>query len=289
MISTLHPYISNSKLLLGGMLILEHRIEVEKGVSLFVNDIGKGEPVILLHGWPLNQKMYEYQMNVLPSWGFRAIAIDFRGYGKSDAPYEGYDYSTMADDVRKVIDKLKLKNSVLAGFSMGGAIAIRYMARHKAHRISKLMLFGAAAPAFVKSTEWPFGRTTFEVESMLHETNNNRPLMIEGLLKNFFYQKLDQPFHRWFQSIALQAAGYATAFSLKALRDEVLFHDLNKITVPTAIFHGKHDRICPFDFAKTMHKKIQSSKLISFEQSGHGLFFEELDKFNHELKKFISQ
>lgn len=111
-------------------------VQVEPNVSIFVEDIGQGTPVVFLHGWPVNYKMFEYQLNVLPNQGIRAIAIDFRGYGKSDAPSTGYDYDRMADDVRAVIDDLELTDVVLAGFSMGGAIAVHYMARHAGHGVS---------------------------------------------------------------------------------------------------------------------------------------------------------
>ncbi len=115
-----------------------HYIKTEEHVTLFVEDIGHGRPIIFLHGWPLNHKMFEYQMNELPKRGFRFIGVDLRGYGQSDRPWEGYDYDTMADDVKAVIYTLQLENAILAGFSMGGAIAIRYMARHEGADVDKL-------------------------------------------------------------------------------------------------------------------------------------------------------
>ena len=104
-----------------------HYIEVEDGVKVFVEDIGTGQPVVFIHGWPLNSKSFEMQANELALRDFRFIGIDLRGFGKSDKPWTGYDYDTQASDVKAVVDQLGLDNFVLAGFSMGGAIAIRYM------------------------------------------------------------------------------------------------------------------------------------------------------------------
>lgn len=134
-------------------------VQVEPNVKVYVEDIGEGTPVVFLHGWPVNYKMFEYQLNVLPNHGIRAIAIDFRGYGLSDKPSTGYDYDRMADDVRAVIDDLELKDAVLAGFSMGGAIAVHYMARHKGHGVSKLALLSAARPVFTQREGYPYGLT----------------------------------------------------------------------------------------------------------------------------------
>jgi len=266
---------------------MEHLIKVDKGVSLFVKDLGEGTPIVFLHGWPINHEMYEYQSNLFPQMGFRFVAIDFRGYGKSSAPLTGYDYNTMADDVRKVIDRLKLKNIILAGFSMGGAIAIRYMAKHNGHRVRKLALFGACAPSFIQSPNNLKGHTNAEIKKIHYDLLHNRPLYIESLIKEFFYEKYDHSFKDWFRYLCLTSSSYATISSLMALRDERLGEDLKTIKVPTAIFHGIHDLICPYEFAEQMHKEIGNSRIITFEKSGHGLFFDEMDKFNNELLDFI--
>ncbi|WP_108671036.1 alpha/beta fold hydrolase [Peribacillus acanthi] len=266
---------------------MEHYIKVEKNVSLFVNDIGRGTPILCIHGWPVNHKMYEYQMNEIPKKGFRFIGVDLRGFGKSSHPWEGYTYDRMADDIRKVVDALKLKKFILAGFSMGGAVAIRYMARHKSHRVSKLMLFGAAAPSFVQRPGYSYGKTREEVNVLIKSVQTNRPKALEDFGKLFFYKKVDPSFSLWFQSLEWEASSYGTIFSLEALRDEDLRKDFTSITVPTAIFHGVLDKICPFEFAKEMNKAIKGSTLVPFEKSGHGLFFDELEKFNRELFLFL--
>lgn len=243
---------------------------------------------MFLHGWPANHKMFEYQFNQLPQLGYRCIGVDFRGFGDSDRPWNGYNYDRMADDIRAVIDALELEDVVLAGHSMGGAIAIRYMARHAGHKIIKLALFGAAAPVFTQRPDYPYGKTKEEVDKLIQGTYTNRPQMLADIGDIFFTRYLTESFIDWFQSLGLEAAGHATAICLASLRDEDLRPDLADIHVPTAIFHGKQDKVCPFVFGELMHAEIKDSELIPFYYSGHGLFYCEMKKFNRELIRFMS-
>jgi non-heme chloroperoxidase len=264
-------------------------ISVEQNVNIFVEDLdpGHGKPILFLHGWPANHKMFEYQFNQLPKMGYRCIGIDYRGFGKSDRPWKGYSYNRLTDDIRIVIDTLRLENVILVGHSMGGAIAIRYMARHTGHKISKLALLGAAAPAFTQRPDYPYGKTKEEVNKLIEETYTDRPKMLEGFGDIFFNTYLSESFKEWFNGLGIEASGHAIAMCAISLRDEDLRQDLSKINVPTGIFHGKHDKVCPYVFAELMHAGIQGSKLIPFEYSGHGLFYCEMKKFNRELARFI--
>ncbi|MGM0873597.1 MAG: alpha/beta fold hydrolase [Bacillota bacterium] len=264
-------------------------ISVEHNVNIFVEDLdpGHGKPILFLHGWPANHKMFEYQFNQFPKMGYRCIGIDYRGFGKSDRPWKGYSYNRIADDIRIVIDTLKLENVILVAHSMGGAIAIRYMARHAGYKISKLALLGAAAPAFTQRPDYPYGKTKEEVNKLIEETYTDRPKMLEGFGDIFFKTYLSESFKEWFNGLGIEASGHATAMCAISLRDEDLRQDLSKINVPTGIFHGKHDKVCPYVFAELLHAGIKGSKLIPFEYSGHGLFYCEMKKFNRELARFI--
>jgi non-heme chloroperoxidase len=264
-----------------------HYIEVEKNVKLYVEDIGEGKPVVFIHGWPLNQKMFEYQYNQFPKEGYRCIGIDLRGYGKSDTPWENYSYDRIADDIQAVIDALKLEEITLIGFSVGGAISIRYMARHSNYKVAKLVLIGAAAPSFTQQDHNPYGIKKEEVNETLAATCVDRPNMITAFEKNFLAKKVSVPFGAWLHGLSVEASGVGTIKLLESLRDEDLSEDLPKIQTPTVIFHGVLDKICPFEFTKIMHEHIQNSKLIRFEQSGHGLLFDEQEKFNTELIGFL--
>jgi len=266
-------------------------IRVEPEVKIYVEDVNpECEKVILfIHGWPANHNLFEYQFNQLPKMGYRCIAIDLRGFGNSDKPFKGYSYDRLSDDVRCVVAELNLQNFVLAGHSVGGAIAIRYMTRHNGYGVFKLALFAAAAPSFTKRPNFPYGLTKEDVNKIIEDTYNDRTKMLKEFANKFFFQNVTEAFSDWFFQLGSQAAGWSTASVAESLRDETLFYDLQKIQVPTLILHGVHDNICPFSLAMVQKNGIQNSKLIPFENSGHGLFWEERDKFNKELAKFIEE
>ncbi|MEZ4358145.1 MAG: alpha/beta hydrolase [Eubacteriales bacterium] len=264
-------------------------IEVERGVKIYVNDLNPSgkKNIFLIHGWPVNYKMFEYQLDVLPKHGFRCISIDLRGFGNSDKPWEGYSYDRLADDVFMVIRSLNVNNLTLVGFSMGGPIAIRYMARHMGYKVTKLALLAAAAPSFTRRPGYPYGMSTEEVNALISKTYKDRPQMVSDFGKQFFASRITESFSNWFNSLGLSASGHATIKTAQSLRDEDMSSDLPKISVPTGIFHGKLDRICPFEFALEMHEGMKNSRIIPFEESGHAVFYDQLELFNSEFLEFL--
>ena len=267
-------------------------VKVEPNVKIYVEDInpeGK-KTIVFLHGWPGSHKLFEYQFDQLPKLGYRCIGIDTRGFGDSDKPFGGYDYNRLADDVRYVVEALKLKDFTLGGHSTGGAIAIRYMARHNGHGVSKLALFAAAAPSLIKRPHFPFGLEKEAVEEIIQTTYSDRPKMLRNFGDIFFHQYVTEPLSDWLFQFGLQAAGWSTAAIANTwLGEESLFSDLGKICVPTLILHGIHDKVCLFPLAEAQRKGIKNSKLVPFEDSGHALFYDQRDKFNSELIKFIEE
>ncbi|MDO9634915.1 MAG: alpha/beta hydrolase [Paludibacter sp.] len=266
-------------------------IEVEPNVRLHVTDAGEGRPIILLHGWPLSDEMYEYQYNDLINAGFRAIGITLRGFGKSDKPYGAYNYDVHVKDIKKVMDELDIKGAVLGGFSMGGAIAVRFAAGDHGTHISKLALFGAAAPSWTQREDYPFNLPQSAVDDLIKLNHKDRPKLLSDVAKIFSAteKSLNEGIGSWLNGISLSASAYATAQCLIALRDTDLRADLAKITIPTLIMHGKKDKICSFDLAEQMKAGIPNSQLVAFENSGHSLFLEETEKFNSELIKFAEK
>jgi non-heme chloroperoxidase len=270
-------------------MFVGYYIRVEENVRIYVEDVNPGgeKTILFIHGWPANHKLFEYQFNQLPSMGFRCIGIDLRGFGRSDKPYSGYSYDRLADDIFAVVQTLKIKDFTLVGHSVGGAISIRYMAKHGGFGVSKLALLGAAAPSFTKRQDFPFGHTVEEVNTFISDTYKDRPKMLQGFGDIFFFKYVTAPFSDWFFQLGLEAAGYSTAAVLGSLRDESLFADLGKIQVPTLILHGVHDQVCPYPLALAMNKGIRNSNLVPLNNSGHGLFWEEWEKVNKELSQFI--
>ena len=266
-------------------------IKVQPKVHLHVTDMGKGRPIVLIPGWPLSDEMYKYQYGELINKKFRVIGITLRGFGKSDKPYGRYDYDVHASDINKVLTELDVQDAVIGGFSMGGAIAIRYISKYKGARVSKLALFGAAAPSWTQRKDFPYNFSKSTVDDLIELNQKNRPKLIANFAKIFSATEpsLNKEINNWLKGICLSASAEATAQCLFALRDTDLRKDFEKITIPTVIMHGKKDKICSFELAEQMKARISDSQLVAFENSGHGLFLEETQKFNNELIKFAEK
>ena len=266
-------------------------IEVEPNVRLHVTDAGEGRPIVLIHGWPLSDEMYEYQYNDLINKKFRVIGITLRGFGKSDKPYGTYDYDMHAADVKMVLDTLEIEDAILVGFSMGGAIAIRFVSIYDGVHVSKLALVAAAAPIWTQRKDFKYNLPINAVDDLLKLNYKDRPKLLADFAKIFSATEtsLSEGIKSWLNGICLSASSYATAQCLIALRDTDLRSDLVKIGIPTVIMHGKKDKICLFDLAEQMNAGIAHSQIIPFENSGHSLFLEETKKFNAELIKFAGE
>ena len=263
-------------------------IEVEHNVRLHITDAGEGRPVVLIHGWPLSDDMYEYQYNALIKNNFRAIGICLRGFGKSDKPYGLYNYDVHALDIKNVLSKLDVKDAVLVGFSMGGSIAIRYVSLYNGAHVSKLVLCGAAAPIWTQRDDFKYNLPISAVDELIELNDKDRPQLLSNFGKIFSATEtsLNEGICNWLNGINLSASSYATGQCLIALRDTDLRSDLDKITIPTLILHGKKDKICSFDLAEQMKAGIKNSQIVAFENSGHSMFLEETVKFNTELINF---
>lgn len=157
-------------------------------INIYVEDLRPEcqKVILFLHGWPGNHHLFEYQFNRLPKYGYRCIGMDIRGFGKSDKPFSGYDYDTLADDVRGVVEALGLRDFTLVGHSTGGAIAARYMGRHQGYGVSKLVLVAAAAPSLVRRTDFPYGVEKETILQIIKDTYRDRPRMLRDFGDRFF-------------------------------------------------------------------------------------------------------
>jgi non-heme chloroperoxidase len=263
-------------------------IEVERYVHLHITDAGEGRPIVLIPGWPLSDEMYEYQYNDLMNKDFRVIGITLRGFGRSDKPYGAYNYDVHVRDIKSVLDKLDIKDAVLGGFSMGGAIAVHYVASYNAAHVSKLVLAAAAAPLWTQRKDFPYNLAQSDVDELIALNFSDRPKLLSNFAKIFSATEtsLNDGIGKWLNGLGLVATAHATAQCLYALRDTDLRDDLKKIKIPTLILHGRKDKICSFDLAEQLKAGIKDSQLVPFENSGHSLFLEETKKFNSELIRF---
>ena len=209
-------------------------IEVEKGVKLHVTDLGEGQPIVLIHGWPLSDEMYEYQYQYLSRKGFRVIGITLRGFGKSDKPYGRYDFDVFSDDIKVVLEKLKIEKAVLGGFSMGGAVVIHYVTKYNSAHVSKLTLFGAAAPSWKKRDGASYGISEADGNGLVTQTMTARQDLIAGFGSAFPAKEgnISKNVEKWLENINLQASPYAITESIKALLNLDLRPELSKIKIP---------------------------------------------------------
>ena len=269
----------------------ETRIEVAPGVRVNVADLdgGRRGTVVFVPGWPLASTAFEYTLLFLADRGYRAIGLDLRGFGKSDAPYGPYNYDVWGRDIRAVLRALSLRNVTLVGHSMGGAVALRTAARYGS-RIGKLVLAEASAPRYVygpQSADLAAG-----IRGLIAGYADDRTAVIRDLTKNFFATHTDvstDPFLQFFERQCLdQASLQASRAGLIALRDTDLIPDMARVSVPTRVFHARNDKLVPYDHGQALAAGIRNARLVTFSTAGHAVYVDERDKFNRELLAFVS-
>ncbi len=264
-------------------------IRVEPDVKLFVEDLNPAgdKTILFVHGWPGNHRLFEYQFDRLPEMGFRCIGIDYRGFGKSDKPWDGYDYDQLSDDLRCVVDTMRLSRFTLLGHSTGGGIVIRYMARHGGYGVSRLVLAASAAPSLVQRPYFPYGLPEEDVINIIDGTLSDRPQMLRDFGKMIFHKPVTQALSDWIFQLGLQASGWATAAIARTwLGEEQLFEDVYMIRVPTLILQGVYDQVVKPQLSVWQREHIENSVLVPFKESGHFLFIDEKEKFTKELARF---
>lgn len=269
-------------------------IETAKNVKLYVKDYGKGKPVILIHGWPLSNEMWEYQVEFLVKNNYRVIAYDRRGFGKSSQPWEGYDYDTLTDDLSEIIEQLELEDVTLVGFSMGGGEVVRYFSRHNGKGVSKAALISSIIPFLLKTDDNPDGHPREKSESTAEAIKEDRIGFIDNFGKTFFgvniiNKPLSTALLEYYRTLCSFASPHATlkcaeSFSYTDFRDE-----LSSVNVPTLIIHGNDDKIVPIDLtSKKASEAIANNTYIVYEGAPHGLFYTERDKLNDDLLDFLN-
>lgn len=243
--------------------------------------------ILFVHGWPVSGAMFEYQFNTLPARGIRVVTVDLSGFGRSQGNWGSYDYDVWADDIRTVIDGLSLPEITLVGFSMGGAVAMHYMARHRGHGVGRLALLGAAGPCLGLKADNPGGVPRAVHDGLVAASLTDRAKLNADFGKSLFHKAVSPEMDRFFWQLGMEASARATTRGVEELRDRDLRPGLASIHVPTLICHGIHDAVIPFALgAEVQRRLISGSTLVRFEDSGHGLFLDERDKLNDELARF---
>ena len=273
-------------------------IETTDQTTLFYNDWGPRHSgvstVVLIHGWPLDSDMWEYQSVFLASQGLRVIAYDRRGFGRSSQPWSGYDYDTLADDLKAVLDKLELNDVTLVGFSMGGGEVARYMSRHDGARVAKVVLVSAVTPYLLQSADNPDGVDRGTFDQMVDGLKQDRPSFLASFGKKFFGAGLlnftvTAEIQQWALMMALLGSPKATLDCVRAFSETDFRGDLPAIRVPTLVIHGDSDATVPLaKSGQLAAAMVPGAQLKVYDGAPHGLFFTEKDRLNQDLLAFIN-
>jgi len=263
------------------------------GAEIYYKDWGRGQPVVFSHGWPLSADAWEDQMFVLAAQGYRCIAHDRRGHGRSSQPWHGNDMDTYADDLAELLEALDIRSAVMVGHSTGGGEVTRYIGRHGTSRVAKAVLVGAIPPLMLKTEANPGGlpieafdairanvladRSKFWKDLALPFYGYNRPgaEVSEGVREAF-----------WLQS--MMAGLPACYFCIKVFSETDLTEDLKRFDVPTLIIHGDDDQIVPIGASAMLSSKIvEDARLEVYPGAPHGLATTHKDQLNRDLLAFI--
>ena len=268
-------------------------IKTKDGTDIYYKDWGAGQPVVFSHGWPLSADAWDAQMVFLGERGYRVIAHDRRGHGRSSQPWTGNDMDTFADDLSTLFEKLNLKDAIMVGHSMGGGEVARYLGRHGTRNVAKAVLLGAVPPLMLKTDKNPEGLPLSVFDELRASTAANRAQ---------FFLDLSMPFYGYNRSGAKVSEGVRQSFWLqgmmsghksaldciKAFSETDFTEDLKKIDMPTLIAHGDDDQIVPIVAAALKSAKlVKGSTLKIYPGAPHGLATTMADQFNADLLAFI--
>ena len=263
-------------------------------VRLHIDDSGGGgRPVVLIHGWPLSAQAWEPQVLALRDAGYRVVAYDRRGFGRSDTPESGYGYDTLADDLQRVMDQCGLQDVTLVGFSMGGGEVARYIARYGESRLHSVVFAAAVPPYLMKTADNPQGPLTPEkAQQMRNALEQDRSSFFDQFTRDFFSANgaLQVTESQRGEAIALclQSAQHAALACMDSFATTDFREDLKQVKVPTLVIHGEADAIVPIEGSgQRTHSVVRHSKLVTVSGAPHGLNVSHAQAFNAALLSFL--
>ena len=270
-------------------------ITTKDGTQIYYKDWGTGQPVVFSHGWPLSADSWESQMVFLASNGYRCIAHDRRGHGRSSQPWNGNDMNTFADDLSQLIESLDVKGAALVGFSMGGGEVARYVGRHGTKRLAKVAMIAAVPPLMLKTAANPGGLPMEVFEGIRHGSLADRSQFYKDLAGGPFFganrpgAKVSQGMMDSFWLQGMRAGHKNTFDCIKAFSETDFTEDLKALDVPTLIVHGDDDQIVPIGAsAHSAAKLVRNATLKVYAGAPHGLADTHKDQLNADLLAFLT-
>lgn len=271
-----------------------HMVEARDGTHLYVKSWGEGRPVVLIHGWPLSADSWDPVALALAENGYRAIAYDRRGFGRSQQPWQGYDYDTFADDLAHVMQARDAADNVaLVGFSMGGGEVARYMSRHRGKGVSQVALISSVVPYMLQTEDNPNGVPQEQFDAMDKGIREDRAHFFRTFFKQFYGVGLvshpvgDEVLDlSW--ATAMMAGLHPTLAAAKAFAGTDFRPDLPSLTVPTLLVHGTADKTVPIDAtAREVARAVPQAQLIEYEGEAHGVFATQTERLINDLLSFL--
>jgi non-heme chloroperoxidase len=271
------------------------RITTKDGTKIFYKDWGSGQPVVFSHGWPLNADAWDDQLFFFASNGYRAIAHDRRGHGRSTQSFKGNDMNTYADDLAALVEELDLADAIHIGHSTGGGEVARYIGRHGSERVAKAVLVGAVPPLMLKTANNPEGLPIEAFDQIRAGVNGDRSQFYKDLSAAFYGANrqgstVSQGVRDAFWLLSMQAGFPAAYDCIKAFSETDFREDLKKFDIPTLVIHGDDDQIVPIAVGGLRSSKmIKGATLKIYKGAPHGLMTTHKDQFNTDLLAFARQ
>ncbi len=260
---------------------------------LHVKDWGQGRPVVMMHGWPLSADTFDDLSIALAEAGLRAISYDRRGFGRSDQPWTGYDYDTLADDLAAVLEQCDAEDVTLLGFSMGGGEVARYLSRHGGRNVRQAILVSSVVPYLPKTDDNPDGVPTSTFDEMTRGMKEDRAKFWSSFFKDFYgiglmSQPVSDEVLAWSADLAMRAGLRPTLACAQAFATTDFRPDLPHFKVPTLIIHGTADKTVPIDTsARAAARAIAGSTLVEYDGGPHGLFASHKERLIRDVLAFV--